>query len=272
MEGSMFSFKQYHLALSKIIKKAYPILREKGSREAVIKAIKLLEDNPIFNAGKGSKLQCDGRVRMSSAIMSSDDSRFSGVINIRNVKNPIQIADLLSKEKHTVLGGREACEYARKNNVKYFDPITEDRLKEFKEKRSGDTGTVGAVALDDKGIICVGTSTGGVGYELPGRIGDSATVAGTYVSNMCGVSCTGRGEHIVNYAVAARVVSYVECGKSLKEAVTEIIGDGNEDSRYYGLISLDYQGNFVVGETDMATVLYASYDGELFNTFFKDQK
>lgn len=270
MEGSMFSFKDYHKALTKIIQKTYPILLQEGSRSAVIQGIRALETNPMFNAGKGSKLQKDGQVRMCAAIMSSDDNKFSGVVNIRNVRHPISVADLLNKERHTVLGGNEATDFARQNEFKYFNPITEHRLKEFKEAMFGETGTVGVVALDDKGIISVGTSTGGVGHEHPGRIGDSATVAGTYASKYCGVSCTGKGEHIMNQAVAARIVTRVEDGKKLETAVNHLITESDKMEYHFGMIALDVKGNVVVQGTKDVNVLYATHDGKQIETFLKD--
>jgi L-asparaginase len=267
MEGSMCSFKDYHKALIKIIQKTYPTLLQEGSRAAVIQCVRALEDNPMFNAGKGSKLQRDGQVRMCAAIMSSDDNKFSGVVNIRNVRHPISVADLLNKEKHTVIGGNEATDFARQNDFKYFNPITEHRLKEFKEAMFGDTGTVGVVALDDKGVMSVGTSTGGVGHERPGRIGDSATVAGTYASKYCGVSCTGKGEHIMNQAVAARIVTRVEDGKKLDGAVKGLIKESDKMKYHFGMIAMDKKGNVVVNGTKYVNVLYATYDGDNIETF-----
>ena len=268
MEGSMFSFKDYHKALSKIVNKVYPILLEEGSRAAVIQAIRSLEANKIFNAGNGSKLQKDGQVRMCAALMSSDNNKFSGVINISNVRHPISVADRLSNERYTVLGGHEATDYARQHDFKYFNPITEHRLREYREQMVGDTGTVGAVALDANGVISVGTSTGGVGYELPGRIGDSATVAGTYATDACGVSCTGKGEHIMNQALAVRIVAKVEDGKNLKNVVRNIMDESQARKYHFGMIALDRKGNFIASGTDKVNVLYAVHNGEHAYTFF----
>jgi len=269
LEGKAFSFREYHRALQKIIQKIYLVLVSSGARASVIYGVRLLENNPLFNAGTGSKLQKDGQIRMSAAIMSSDDNKFSGVINVHNVKNPIEIAHLLNNERYTVLGGHEATEYARLKNVKYYNPMTSHRMKEYKDELMGDSGTVGVIALDAQGIICVGTSTGGVGFELPGRIGDSATVAGTYVSDYAGVSCTGKGEHIINQAAAARVVTRVEDGMTLEESVQKLIGDSEQYNYRFGLISLDRDGNMIVGSTDNIDVLYAKHDGERITTFLK---
>lgn len=268
-EGQAFTYKDYHLALVKIIKKVYFELVNYNARFAVLSAIRMLEDNPIFNAGTGSKFQKDGQIRMSAAIIDSIDNKFSGVINISNVRHPIDIANSLAKEKFTVLGGHEATEYARLQNVKYYNPATDHRLKEYRDELLGESGTVGALALDANGMICAGTSTGGVGFEIPGRIGDSATVAGTYANSKGAVSCTGKGEHIINQAAAAKIVTRIEDGISLQKAVNRVIKDANSYKYRFGLISLDYHGNMVIGSTKGIDVLYASHDGENIESFLK---
>lgn len=267
LEGNMFSFKDYDRALKKTLEKTYDVLTQKDSRAAVLYGIRMMENNPLFNAGTGSKIQKDGQIRMSAAIMSSSDNKFSAVVNIKNVKNPIEVANLLKEENYRILGGNEATEYARLHHFKYYNPTTEHRLKEYKNALVGETGTVGIVALDKDGVLCVGTSTGGVGYELPGRIGDSATVAGTYVSKYCGVSCTGKGEHIVNQAVAAKIVARVEDGARLKEASESLINEANHYGYKFGFIALDGKGEAFVGKTDNIDVLYAYHNGKKMNTF-----
>lgn len=269
LEGKAFAYEEYHHSLKRIIIKTYPVLKKSGARQAVLYAIRLLENDPIFNAGTGSKLQKDGQIRMSAAIMSSEDNKFSGVINVSNIKNPIDVANMLANERYTVLAGLGATEYARLHNIKYYNPMTEHRLREYKEQLIGDSGTVGAVALDGKGVICSATSTGGVGFELPGRVGDSATVAGTYASKSAGVSCTGRGEHIVNQAVAARIVSRVEDGMSLEDSVEKMMRDSDQMRYRFGMIALDRAGHMVVGNTKNVDVLFAKHDGEEVETFLK---
>ncbi len=269
LEGHAFSREDYHNALQETIRQTYEVLERTDARRAVIHGIKLLESNPIFNAGTGSRLQKDGQIRMSAAIMSSKDNKFSGVINIRNVEHPIEVANLLSKEKYTVLGGNEATEYARLHNFGFYNPMTEPRLKEYKEALLGESGTVGAVALDAEGTVCAATSTGGIGYELPGRISDSATVAGTYASKYAGVSCTGRGEHIINQAVASRIVTRVEDGMPLQEAVDKLMEEANGYDYRFGIISVDQLGNMIVGGTRNMDVLYAKHDGEKAETFLR---
>jgi L-asparaginase len=267
MEGSAFSDKQYRHSLDLIVRESHAVLVEAGSRAGVLHAIRMLESDPTFNAGTGSKLQRDGQIRMSAALMDSIDNVFSGVANIRNVEHPIDVADLLRMEDFHVLDGGEATDFARQKGIAYHNPTTEHRLREYRDALLGETGTVGAVAVDADGTICAGTSTGGVGFELPGRLGDTATVAGTYAGVVAGVSCTGRGEDIVNMAVAARIVTRVQDGIKLDEAVRLLLAEAEERHSRFGLISLDAAGNIVVGNTTTVRVFYARCDGETVETF-----
>lgn len=267
MEGRAISDADYRASLDHIVRQGYAVLGESGARAAVLHAIRLLESDTLFNAGTGSKFQRDGQIRMSAALMDSSDGIFSGVANIRNVEHPIDVADLLRSESFHVLDGGEATDFARQHGIPYYNPTTAYRLKEYKEQLLGESGTVGAVALDAEGVICAGTSTGGVGYELPGRLGDTATVAGTYATNLAGVSCTGRGEEIVNLAVAARVVTRVQDGVSLGDAVDRLVEQANQRQNRFGLIALDAQGNLVVGSTSGVRVLFAQHDGQSVRTF-----
>ncbi len=269
VESPEFTERQYEKALKGIIKETYSKLLKKGAREAVLYGVRLLEDNPLFNAGYGSRLQKDGRVRMSAAIMDSVSQKFSGVINVCNVRHPIDVANSLQRKRHTVLGGRGATEYARRQKMEYCSPLAPHRIKEHEERVKGETGTVGVVAIDSRGCICAGTSTGGVGYETPGRVSDSATVAGTYASKVCGVSCTGKGESIVNQAVAAKIVARVEDGVPLNVAVERLFKIARSKKLKFGLISLDAEGNAVVGNGYNSKVLYAKHYGQHIETFLK---
>lgn len=270
VESSEFSEADYDRSLRKILKESYKVLLESGARKAVINAIQAMESDPTFNAGYGSRIQKDSEVRMSAALIDSRSGKFAGVINIRNVEHPILVADTLSKAKHSVLSGEQATEYARRKRFHYFNPIAPHRLREHISKLEGEAGTVGAVALDENGRICAGTSTGGIGYETPGRVSDSATVAGTYASSFCGVSCTGKGEQIVNSALAAKIVTRVEDGIPLEEAVSKIMKAAQSQKKQFkfGLISLDRYGNIVVGNGYGTRVLFCSHDGVEIKSFF----
>jgi len=265
LEGKVATKEQYRIGLCEALDPAYETLCKKGARAAVIHAVRLLEEDPIFNAGTGSKLQRDGRVRMSAAMMDSEDAVFSGVINIYDVEHPIEVADSLHDEEHHVLSGNEATEYARRKGFGFHDPITMARFIEYRKAlRSREKyGTVGAVALDEKGVVAAGTSTGGIGNEIPGRVGDSASVAGTFADISGGVSCTGKGEHIINQAVAAQVVSRLRDKIPLKKILAELMNEGAARNHEFGLISLDRNGNFGVRSTMRSiSVLYALKDGD----------
>ena len=251
--------------MQEAIHPAYETLVEQGARAAVLHAIRLLEKDPIFNAGTGSKLQKDGRVRMSAGLMDSLDGIFSGVINIFDVEHPISVADSLRAEVHHLLSGNEATEYARRKGFPFHDPITMSRFIEYRKalRNREKFGTVGAVALDIEGNICAGTSTGGIGNETPGRVSDSASVAGTYADTVGGVSCTGKGEHIINQAVAAQVIYRLKDGIPLKKILIELTKEGARRKHEFGLISLDGKGKFGVRSTKSSIrVLYALKDEE----------
>ena len=265
LEGKVATKEQYRIGLQEAIHPAYETLVEQGARAAVLHAIRLLESDQIFNAGTGSKLQRDGRVRMSAALMDSKDGIFSGVINIYDVEHPISIADELRGEVHHLLSGSEATEFARRKGFPFHDPITMSRFIEYRKalRTREKFGTVGAVALDAKGVVCAGTSTGGIGNETPGRVSDSASVAGTYADMVGGVSCTGKGEHIINQAVAAQVIYRLRDGVPLKKILIDLMKEGASLDHEFGLISLDRKGRFGVRSTKTSiSVLYALKDQE----------
>ena len=269
LEGKLEHAQVMHDSLCKIWEESFDILQKGTAEETVCHAIRMLEDDPIFNAGTGSKLQADGQVRMSSALMDGTNNRFSGVINVQNIRNPIEAAALLSKEENTVLSGAQATEFCRKNGMDDYNPVTQERLEDYKKRCSGKHGTVGTVALDNEGHIFAGTSTGGIGYEIPGRVSDCPTVAGTYASTKAGVSCTGIGEQITQQAAAAKIVTRVEDGMPLHEAVTLTMSESNKFSYLYGLISLDSEGHVEVGKTEaLDEVFYAFHDNNRIRTFF----
>ncbi|MEZ5671592.1 MAG: isoaspartyl peptidase/L-asparaginase [Thiotrichaceae bacterium] len=255
---------RFHEAMVATVKQGFDVLQSVGARACVLHTLRTLEDEPLFNAGTGSKMQLDKKIRMSAALIDSQTNCFSGVINIQGVKNPIEIANLLSREEHHILADEPATQYARHQGIAEYDPAIAEQQMWYEQHCLQKFSTVGAVALDVNHIICAGTSTGGIGCELPGRVSDSATVAGTYATNKAGVSCTGIGEHIINQAVAAKIVSRVQDGMTLQQAVNRTLDEGREHQYHFGFISLDVEGNMIVGKTlreDFA-VVYASYDGD----------
>ncbi|MGF1527276.1 MAG: isoaspartyl peptidase/L-asparaginase [Candidatus Competibacterales bacterium] len=262
-EGKHLKAADYQRDLDTIVREAWGVLLTQGAREAVLHAVRLLEDFEIFNAGTGSRIQADGEIRMSAALMDGARGVFSGVINIQYVRHPIDVAARLATEPHRVLAGPEATRFARQVGMDSHFPFTTHRLQEFRQGRdpaAQGTGTVGAVALDDNGVLVVGTSTGGVGNERPGRVSDSATVAGTYASPTAGVSCTGVGEQLVDQAVASRVVVRSE-EMDLASAVTRTLAEGRRRGDLYGLIAIAADGTMVADQTE-GQVLFASHDEE----------
>lgn len=268
-EGRHARLQDYETRLARILEKSYARLVKKDAKAAVVYAMRLLEDEEVFNAGYGSKLQSDGTARMSASYMDGLSGKFSAVINVENVRHPIDIAKILNRRKHTVIAGSPAEAFARKVDIPVFNPVAPHRLEEHLARKSGETGTCGVVALDSSGRICAATSTGGIGYEVPGRVGDSPTVAGNYASGHCGVSCTGIGEHIINLAVAARIVTQVDDHQRLDEAVARVVSLGNERKSRFGLIALDAEGHIQVGQTQGVVVLAAWHDGTAPSTFLR---
>ncbi len=270
-EDATTTFTDYHDHLQPIIEKSYQYLCETNNATlTAVFAAKLLEDDPIFNAGTGSRVQQDGQIRMSASIMDSAQNKFAGVINIQNVEHPIEIAHKLMGQHHSVLGGDQVTQFAhQKLGYPNYNPMTENRWQEYLELKEGLTGTIGVVALDDHGHICAATSTGGAGFEVPGRVGDSPTVAGNFASSVMGISCTGIGEHILNNATAVKIHTRVEDGSTLQAAVDKTIQQSEMLGDYVGLISIDQTGEIATASTSIAQTLYAYHDGVSSKTFYE---
>jgi len=249
-------------ALLRIVKDSYEYLKTHSAMETVVYAVSLLEDDDLFNAGIGSQIQSDGKIRMSASLMDGVTQKFSGVINIEEVKNPIQVALELMKVDDRVLGGEGATNFARKHGFEQFSTEIPQRRAEYEAKlESLGTGTVGCVALDANGNLAAATSTGGKGFEIPGRISDSATVAGNYVNEFCGVSLTGVGEDIVSGAVAAKIVTRVTDGFSLDKAFEKTFAELKPYDGFAGAIAIDKEGN-IFQQDSHPSMVFASYDGE----------
>ncbi|MBK8497305.1 MAG: isoaspartyl peptidase/L-asparaginase [Flavobacteriales bacterium] len=259
--------KQYRDALELALRRGHGVLMDGGAAlDAVEAAVRVLEDSPHFNAGKGSVFNADGQHEMDASLMSGSDLRAGAVAGVTNVKNPIALARrVMEKSGHVLISGPGAFEFAHKQKIEleddqyFFDQFRYDQWKETLGTDSyqldhSDTekkfGTVGAVALDAHGHLAAATSTGGMTNKKWQRIGDSPIIgAGTYANDStCAVSCTGHGESFIR-AVAAHdvhaLMSYK--GLSLQEAVRVVVheklppldGDG-------GLIAVDLEGNVVL--------------------------
>lgn len=255
-------------ALKMIAGKAHEYLKTHTALETVTYAVELLENDALFNAGIGSQIQSDGKIRMSASLMDGTNLKFSGVINIEEVKNPIRVAEKLMDYDDRVLGGNGATDFARKNGFEQFSTEIPQRRKEYEEKVKAlkNTSTVGCVALDSFGNLAAATSTGGKGFEIPGRISDSATTAGNFVNADCGVSCTGVGEDIVRVALATKIVTRVTDGFSIKEAFARSFDEMKPFEGFAGAIAIDKNGN-IFHQDSYPTMVFASYDGNHFEIF-----
>lgn len=251
-------------ALSDIVTAGYDYLKTHTALQTVSYVVSLLEDNTLFNAGTGGQIQSDGKLRMSASLMDGKSLKFSGVINIEDVRNPIMVAVKLLEEEDRVLSGPGALGYARKHGFEGYNPITTERQQEFEEKRNqqNNKGTVGCVAMDADGNIAAATSTGGKGFEIPCRVSDSATVAGNYANAAAGVSCTGVGEDIVNVGLALKIVTRVTDGMTLQQATDKSFQELKQFDGFAGVIAISSTGE--IFHTDSHPyMVWASFDGRL---------
>lgn len=263
--------KAYYEGLEVALESGYAVLEQGGTAiNAVKAAIVVLEDNLLFNAGRGSVFTKKGVQEMDAAIMDGKTLEAGSVAGVRNVRNPIELAaEVMINSNHVFLSGKGANDFAIKQGVKlepdeYF--FSQFRYDQWKEIRDSDNysldhthqgleelmkdkkfGTVGAVACDGQGNIAAATSTGGMTNKKYGRIGDSPIIgAGTYANNKtCAISCTGHGEPFIRAVAAYDVSCLMEYkGMSLQEAMNQVVhhkminikGEG-------GMIGVDANGN-----------------------------
>lgn len=246
--------------LAQAVEQGYKILAQKGrALDAVEEAIKIMEDNPLLNAGRGSALNCRGEVEMDASIMDGQTLQAGAVSIVNHVKNPICLARVvMEKTKHVFLSSYGALELAEYYKLptepeSYF--ITPHQYDEYKRLHLLETsedihhkkikGTVGAVALDTYGNIASGTSTGGVSNCLPGRIGDSCVIgAGCYANNnSCAVSGTGEGEYLIRNVVANTIALLTEHKMNLQEACDYVIHERNKTAQgEMGVIAINRHG------------------------------
>jgi beta-aspartyl-peptidase (threonine type) len=257
----------YKSALAAALSAGVSILEKGGSAlDAVEKTVMLLEDFPLFNAGRGSVFNAKGKHEMDAAIMDGNMRKAGAVAAIHNIKNPVSLArKILEGGDHVLLIGEGAMEYAAANGFEWMDEeyfFQEFRYRQWQKCQKKDTvkldhddtdnkyGTVGAVALDVHGNLAAATSTGGLTNKKYGRVGDSPVIgAGTYANNKtCAVSCTGSGEYFIRGVAAYDASCLMEYrGLNLREACDEVIhkrlkelgGDG-------GLVAVDGCGNIAM--------------------------
>ena len=255
----------YRAGLGEALEAGYTVLRARGtSLDAVTRAVMVLEDNPLFNAGRGSVFTRDGRNELDAAIMDGHTLRAGAVSGLTHIKNPIDLArTVMEHSEYVMLSGAGAEEFALSRGValvpqSYFH--TPERWRQLERVRSGDAGlspltishvgTVGAVALDVDGRLAAATSTGGMTGKRYSRVGDSPIIgAGTYADDRsCAVSATGHGEIFIRAAVAHDICARVRFGgRSLRDAVREVVleelpalhGEG-------GVIAIDRSGEIAM--------------------------
>ncbi len=238
-----------------------------ASLDAVEQAIRVLEDSPLFNAGKGAVFTHEGRNELDASIMEGKTKRAGAVAGVTIVKNPITAARaVMERSKHVMLIGRGAEVFATQAGLEIVDPvyfwtlprwqqIEREWKKSPREKTSArrtkgehDWGTVGAVAVDAGGNLAAGTSTGGMSNKQFGRVGDSPIIgAGTYADNSgCAVSCTGHGEYFIRFCVAHEINSLVKYQKlPVEQAADRVVNQTLKDAGGEGgVITLDAAGNY----------------------------
>ncbi len=251
---------EYKEKLKEAIQAGYNILKQGGtSLEAVERAIVVLEDSPLFNAGKGAVFTSDGTNELDASIMDGQTLQAGAVSGIKHIKNPIKLARLIKDESpHVMLIGAGAEEFAALHSlerVSQFYFYTERRwqsLVKAKGKMAKDKtteiekGTVGAVALDKNGNLAAGTSTGGLTNKLYGRVGDSPIIgAGTYANNKtCAVSGTGQGEFFMRLAIAYDIHARMAYGGlDLELSANTVIDKLSKFNGTGGVIAIDSKGN-----------------------------
>jgi len=235
--------------LCRILDRTYRYALTHSALDTVVYGACLLEDDPLFNAGTGSALQRDGAARMSASVMDGTPRRFAGVCNIERVRHPIQVAAALLNQPEHVLAGSHASRFARTLGMTPWDPVTAARRRQWAHRLRGAHGTIGVVALDRDGRLAAGTSTGGRGFERPGRVSDSGMPAGNYATDAVAISATGRGEDIVDEGLAVRIAQQVADGRSVAEAVRRTVRELRQRTRQAGLIALDRAGRWTWATT-----------------------
>ncbi|MDX2417283.1 MAG: isoaspartyl peptidase/L-asparaginase [Xanthomonadales bacterium] len=252
---------EFRAMLQQSIQAGYKaLLAGESSTEAVVAAINVMEDSPLFNAGKGAVFNSAGKHEMEASIMEGAGLNAGAVASVSGIKNPIDLASrVMTESEHVMLMGHGAEEFARQQG---FDMVSPDyfytdfrrqqlhRIKAKELARSDQQdqwfSTVGAVALDRRGDLAAGTSTGGTCNKRWGRVGDSPIIgAGTYASNSsCAVSATGHGEFFIRHVVAYNICNRVELGTPLAEAADTVVNDILVKAKGEGgVIAIDRQGN-----------------------------
>jgi L-asparaginase / beta-aspartyl-peptidase len=287
--------KAYKDALQIALDSGYAVLKRGGkSTDAVIAAIKIMEDSPLFNAGKGAVFTNEAKNELDASIMDGSNLMAGAIAGVTTIKNPITAAyAVMMNSEHVMMVGKGAEKFAQEQGLEIVDPsyfFDSTRYKQLLKAKQEEGnreaelydpyikdkkfGTVGAVALDQYGNIAAGTSTGGMTNKRYGRVGDAPIIgAGTYANNnSCAVSATGWGEYFIRLGVARDIAALMEYGNlTVTEAADSVVmkklpalgGDG-------GIIALDRAGNFTM--TFCSEGMYRGYikDGKSEIRIYKD--
>ncbi|HYH87437.1 MAG TPA: isoaspartyl peptidase/L-asparaginase [Pyrinomonadaceae bacterium] len=267
--------KAYKEKLTEALLAGFDVLKKGGGcLDAVVSAITLLEDSPLFNAGKGAVFTSAGTNELDSSIMEGKTLKAGSVAGLKRIKNPILLARLVMEQSpHVMMVGDGAEDFAVQKGVELVDPkyfFTEERWQQLQQRKEAEKnpppkksrlerdrlpfvdnkfGTVGAVCLDREGNLAAGTSTGGTTNKRFGRVGDSPIIgAGTYASNeTCAVSCTGDGEFFIRSVVAHDISAMMQYGgKSVEQAAAAALEKARKIGGTGGLIAIDRGGNFAM--------------------------
>lgn len=265
----------YRAGLAKALAAGLAILERGGpALDAVEASVVALEDDPLFNAGRGATLTAEGRAELDAAIMDGATLRAGAAAQLRRIKNPVRLARwVMEASPHVFLVGEGAEAFAKKQGLEFVEEtyfVTDYRRKHLEEVLAAargnggfgtqgqpqsipteepSKGTVGAVALDKAGNLAAATSTGGMTAKASGRVGDSPVIgAGTYADNAtCAISCTGHGEWFIRMAVAHDVAARIGYrGDPLEKAAAEAIGRLKSLGAAGGLIAVDARGNLAL--------------------------
>jgi len=280
--------KAYREKLKEALAAGYRILKKGGkSLDAVEAAIRILEDSPLFNAGKGAVFTGEGTNELDASIMDGKTLNAGAVAGVQHIKNPISLARMVMERSPHVLLSREGAEaFAKKMGLglvpkEYFftkrrwESLQKIKEKEKKSQKNKKFGTVGAAALDKAGNLAAGTSTGGMTNKKFGRVGDSPLIgAGTYANNRtCAISATGHGEYFIRSVAAYDISALMEYGGlSLNEAAQLVVMKKlKEMGGYGGIIAIDYKGNISMPfNTSGMFRGYVGQDGKVYIKIFKN--
>lgn len=298
----------YRETLEQALRTGHAELQKGSSVDAVVAAIKVLEDSPLFNAGKGGAFTRDGKIELDASLMDGATRKAGAVGSVTTIKNPIVGARIvMEKSRHVLMVGPGAELLAKNNGAEIVDnryfatdlrwKMLQEALAEERQKQEAETkkrtaphqkdgaarldrlaphrfGTVGCVALDAKGNLAAGTSTGGMTMKLSGRLGDSPIIgAATYAKNdACAISTTGDGEYFIRAVAAHDVAALVEYkGLPVTKASQEVLGKIKSAGGEGGLIVLDAKGNLAL--TYNSEGMYRGYvtkDGKTHVKIYED--